>query len=132
MRNRLFILFVLIALLALPIVAQAHGHIEVGEYALVIGFRTEPALAGEPNGLDLRVSHHETDEPITGLEETLNVEIIHGSATRELELRPRFGEDGAYTADVLPTEPGDYTWHIWGEIEDTPVDIEMTSGPDTF
>jgi hypothetical protein len=33
---------------------------------------------------------------------------------------------------VLPTEDGDYTWHIFGKIEDTPVDVSMTSSPDTF
>ena len=32
----------------------------------------------------------------------------------------------------MPTEAGDYTWHIWGEIEGTPVDVTMTSSPDTF
>jgi len=33
---------------------------------------------------------------------------------------------------VLPTEKGDYTWHIWGDIKGTPVDVSMTSSPDTF
>ena len=112
--------------------AVAHGHTEVGEYELVIGFHVEPALQGEPNGLDLFVTNLETDERVNGLEETLRAEIIFGSATQELELRAQFGQDGAYTADVLPTEAGDYTWHIWGDIEGTPVDVSMTSSPDTF
>jgi hypothetical protein len=60
------------------------------------------------------------------------VEIIYGSSNRELELRTQFGQEGAYTADILPTEVGDYTWHIWGDIEGTPVDVSMTSSPDTF
>jgi hypothetical protein len=47
-------------------------------------------------------------------------------------METQFGQDGAYTAHVLPTEVGDYTWHIWGEIEGTPVDVSMTSSPDTF
>jgi hypothetical protein len=33
---------------------------------------------------------------------------------------------------VLPSEKGDYTWHIWGDIKGTPVDVSMTSSPDTF
>lgn len=142
-------------LLVIGRIAQAHGGVEVGDYELTIGFRNEPAYAGELNGLDLRVMSHnpEADEdhghaeeehseegedhthaetPVSGLEQTLRVEIIHGSASRELELRPVFGEAGSYTADVLPVAPGDYTFHIWGEIEDTPVDVEMTSGPGTF
>ncbi len=40
--------------------------------------------------------------------------------------------DGAYTAEVLPTQAGDYTWHIWGDIKGTPVDVSMSSSPETF
>lgn len=110
----------------------AHGHVEVGPYELVIGFHVEPAYQGEPNGLDLFVTNLETGERVNGLEETLRVEIIYGSATRELPLRAQWGEEGAYTADVLPSAAGDYTWHIWGDIEGTPVDVSMTSGPEAF
>jgi hypothetical protein len=110
----------------------AHGQTEVGDYELVIGFHNEPAYQGEPNGLDLFVTNTTTGELVNGLEESLNVEIIYGSSTRELEMRAQFGQEGAYTADVLPTEAGDYTWHIWGDIEGTPVDVSMTSSPDTF
>jgi hypothetical protein len=115
-----------------PQTAWAHGHTEVGDYELVIGFIGEPAYQGEPNGLDLRVTNTTNDQPVTGLEETLQAEIIFGASKREVTLRTQFGQEGAYTADVLPTVAGDYTWHIWGEIEGTPVDVTMTSGPDTF
>ncbi len=112
--------------------AAAHGHTDVGDYALVIGFHNEPAYQGEPNGLDLFVTNEESGEPVNGLEDTLRVEIIYGSSTKELEIKPQFGRDGAYTAYVIPTESGDYSWHIFGTIEDTPVDVTMTSSPDTF
>jgi hypothetical protein len=136
--NRFFrrlTLALLAAALLLPFtvsVALAHGHVTAGDYELVIGFRTEPAYQGEPNGLDLRVTNTRTGEAVTDLADTLKAELIFGSSKKQLELRPRFGEDGAYTADVLPTEAGDYTWHIWGDIKGTPVDLSMTSGPDTF
>jgi len=110
----------------------AHGHIDVGDYELVIGFSGEPAYQGEPNGLDLFVTHHETGEAVNGLEETLRAEIIYGSSTQEVELRAQWEQDGAYTADILPTAAGDYTWRIWGDIQGTPVDVSMTSSPDTF
>jgi hypothetical protein len=123
----------LAALLRLSVVpALAHGHVEVGDYELVIGFANEPAFQGEPNGLDLIVTNHMTGEPVAGLDTSLRAEIIFGSSRRELALRPQFGEEGAYTADILPTEAGDYTWRIYGAIEETPVDISMTSGPETF
>jgi hypothetical protein len=110
----------------------AHGHVEVGDYELIIGFTNEPAFEGEPNGLELVVTNHMTGEPVVGLETSLRAEIIFGSSRRELALQPMFGEEGAYTADILPTEPGDYTWRVFGTIEDTPVDVSLTSGPETF
>jgi hypothetical protein len=112
--------------------AAAHGHAEVGECELVIGFRDEPAYQGEPNGLSLTVTRHESGEPVNDLADTLRAEISFGAARQELALRPAFGEEGAYTADVLPTEAGDYTFRIFGDIERTPVDVTMSSSPDTF
>ncbi len=98
----------------------------------MIGFHNEPAYQGEPNGLDLFVTNTKTKENINGLADTLKAEIIFGSSKRELEIKPQWGRDGAYTAYVLPTEAGDYTWHIWGDIKGTPVDVSMTSSPTTF
>lgn len=129
---RITCVLILFGALLLPHIALAHGRTEVGNYQFVIGFRNEPAYQGEPNGLDLRVTDKTTNEPVTGLEETLRVEIIFGSSKKELPLRARFGAEGSYTADVVPTEAGDYTWHIWGDVNGTPVDISMTSSPETF
>jgi hypothetical protein len=128
-------LALLLAALLIPFtasIALAHGHTTVGDYELVIGFRNEPAYQGEPNGLDLSVTNTKTGEKVNDLADTLKAEIIFGSTKKELEIHAQWGEDGAYTADVLPTQAGDYTWHIWGDIEGTPVDVSMTSSPDTF
>ncbi len=113
-------------------VAWAHGRTTVGDYELVIGFHTEPAYQSEPNGLDLFVTNTRTGEKVMGLEDTLQAELIYGSAKKELPIEAQFGEEGAYTAHVQPTQVGDYTWHIFGTIGDTPIDVSMTSGPDTF
>jgi hypothetical protein len=135
-RNSLSIVLALLVATALLFTfsqaALAHGHTEVGDYELVIGFHNEPAYQGEPNGLDLFVTNKKTGEKVNGLEETLKAEIIFGSSKKELKMEAQWGQEGAYTAYVLPTEGGDYTWHIWGEIEGTPVDVSMTSSPDTF
>ncbi len=112
--------------------ALAHGQTEVGDYEIEIGFHNEPAIQGETNGLDLFVTNQKTGEPVNGLEETLQAEIIFGSSSKVLSIEPQEELDGAYTAYVIPTEVGDYTWHIFGTIEETPVDISMTSSPDTF
>ncbi len=112
--------------------ARAHGDLEFGDYVLEIGFLNEPALVGQPNGLELNVTNHETGEGVNGLADVLHAEIVYGSQSLELPLRPREGVDGGYTADVIPTEPGEYTWHIWGNIEGTDIDAELASGPNSF
>ena len=125
---------VLTAILALclPGIALAHGQTQVGDYTLEIGFHNEPVYQGDPNSLDLFVTNTKTGEKVNGLESTLQVEIIFGSSKKQLTLSPQDGVDGGYTAAIVPTQLGDYTWHIWGTIENTPVDVSMTSSPTTF
>jgi hypothetical protein len=135
--------------LAAPL-SHAHEHRDVGEYSLVVGFLTEPALAGEPNGLELRVSRHaegaspqgeeehadeeEAGTPVEGLESTLQAEVIvgGGAETMPLELEPRFGQPGAYVAHFIPTRAGDYSFRIFGTIEGMEIDEVFDSGPETF
>ncbi len=126
------ILTLIAILLVFSQTAFAHGMTQVGDYEIEIGFHNEPALQGMPNGLDLFVTNSKTGDKVNGLEATLKAELIFGSSKKELEIEPQEEIDGAYTAFVIPTELGDYTWHIFGTIEDTPVDISMTSSPDTF
>lgn len=115
-------------------VASAHEHREVGEYTFVVGFRVEPALLNQVNGLDLRVSrgHGDNAEPVEGLQETLQAEIRYGGETMPLNLRGVFNAPGRYTADVIPTETGAYSFRIFGTIEGTQVDETFTGGPETF
>ena len=112
--------------------AQAHGHTTIGDYELVIGFHNEPAYQGEPNGLDRFVTNTKTGEQVNGLVSTLSAEIIYGNSTKPVLMKPQFGQVGAYTASVLPMKVGNYTWHIFGAIKAKPVDVKMTSSPDTF
>ncbi len=115
--------------------ASAHEGREVGEYEIVVGFLNEPAIVEEPNGLDLRVSkghHGEEAQPVEGLADTLQAEVIYGDQTMPLELQPAFGEPGAYRAEFIPTAEGAYTFRIFGTIEGTPIDERFTSGPETF
>ena len=108
----------------------AHEVRDVGEYTFVVGFLDEPVFSGEKSGLDLRVSRG--DEPVEGLEETLQAEVTFGDATRELPLSPAFGEPGAYRSVFFPTAAGPYTFRIFGDIDGEPVDESFTSGPETF
>ena len=124
--------FALAALFSTGGSAFAHGTTQVGDYELVIGWHNEPAYQGEPSGLDLFVTNTKTQKKVTGLEKTLKAELIFGASKKELELRPQFGTEGDYTTDVIPAMTGEYTWHIFGQIEETPVDVSMSAGPGTF
>jgi hypothetical protein len=129
--------------------ALAHEHRVIGNYELTVGWLNEPALAYEPNGLSLRVELFpngvpteeeeaagtaEEGQPVEGLEETLQAEIIAGGGaqTRELTLEPAFGDPGHYESVIIPTVPGDYTFRVFGDLEGQQIDESFTSGPETF
>jgi hypothetical protein len=122
----------LLALVALasPFVASAHESRDVGDYTFVVGFINEPALQDDTNGIRLSVEMGE--EPVVGLFDTLRAQVLFGDQSREMTLTPAFGEDGAYEAVVIPTEPGDYTFRFFGQIEGLEVDETFTSSPEGF
>jgi len=115
----------------LPALASAHGHRNVGPYEFTVGFFVEPAYEGEKNGVDLRVKDA-ADEPVTGVHETLEVEVIHGDQSVVMPLRAVFNTPGRYTADFFPTVSGPYTFRFFGTIGDLAVDEEFTSEVDGF
>jgi len=108
----------------------AHESRDIDDITMVVGLLDEPAYSGQKSGLELNVIHHE--EPVEGLEETLQAEVIFDDQTRSLEISPRFGEPGAYQSVFFPTAAGPYTFHIWGEIDGEPIDETFSSGEDTF
>ena len=128
--------FILLLAIAFSLVTAgmvfAHGKTTAGDYALEIGFHNEPVVQGVPNALDLFVTNAKTGDKIKGLEDTLQAEIIFGSSKKTLKLEPQEDLEGAYSAYIIPSQVGDYTWRIFGKINDTPVDVSMTSSPDTF
>jgi hypothetical protein len=120
----------LLALLALPALAFAHEVREVGDYQFTVGFMDEPVFTDQKSGLEFRVTRG--DEPVEGLEESLQAEVIFQGQSRDLPLAPRFGEPGWYQSVFFPTAAGPYTFHIFGEIDGQAIDESFTSGPDTF
>jgi hypothetical protein len=129
-RMALAVLTLLGLALAMPFAASAHEHREVGDVTLVVGFIAEPAIQGDTNGIWLEVTQGE--EPVTGLADTLKAQAIFGDQTRDFDLVPAFGEDGVYEAVFIPTEPGDYTFRFYGQINGVDVDETFTSSPEGF
>lgn len=129
MKKSLIFVCLLLALVLVAAPISAHEGREVGEYVLVFGWRVEPAYAGIYNGPELTIEHHDTDEPLTGAEATLQLMVHFGDQQKMLELYPVWNEPGHYTADLIPTRPGDYSFHLFGTLGDTEVD-EMFSSAD--
>jgi hypothetical protein len=111
----------------------AHERRDVGKYQFVVGFITEPALQGEPNGIDLRITDRETQQPVVGAERSLKANVAFGAQPpREFPLRARFQMPGSYTADLIPTRSGAYIFTFAGEIDGQQVNERFESGPGRF
>jgi hypothetical protein len=124
-------------LMFMPGIASAHEEKHVGPYLLAVGFGTEPdAYAGYPNSVQLLLSKN--DKPVVDLGDTLKVVVEFGDQSSDpMPLAPFFeigeiGIPGDYRAFFVPSQPGDYTFHITGTIKGTTVDESFTSGPKTF
>jgi hypothetical protein len=124
----------LVGMLSLSIVAgvSAHETREVGDFEFVVGFMNEPAYVNELNGIDLRISYADSGDPVENAQESLNAVISYGEESTEVDLRARWGQPGAYTADVVPTVTGAYSFRFVGEIDGQEVDETFRAGPDTF
>jgi hypothetical protein len=119
--------------------ASAHVVEHAGPYTLEIGWQHEPTFVGEANGVQLIV-HDRADKPVTDLKAD-DVKVVvstAGQQTGELTFETGFdaeemeGPLGEYDAAILPTAPGDYTFHITGAIHGQKVDITVSSGDETF
>ena len=110
---------VLVALLALAPAAHAHTRGEVGPYALVVGWRVEPPIIGERNAVTVEITADE--EPVTGAEGSLDVEVVYAGRTFRANLNPT-ETPGLYTVELFPTVRGQYEVHLSGTLGETELD----------
>lgn len=98
-------------------VALAHQSKEVadGAYRVIAGYTVNPAYTGQMNGLDLMVRDADGNL-VANLEQAMTAVLIAPDGS-ELELTLRVGaEPGRYTANFIPTVPGNYMFRISGFI----------------
>jgi hypothetical protein len=100
--------------------AQAHTRVEVGPYVIVLGWLNEPPIVGERNSLTIEIT--EDDQPVEGVEATLDAELVFGPETFRTNLNPTT-TPGLYTAEIFPTVRGQYAVHLFGSIEEMEVDV---------
>ena len=131
-RLRLAALVAVVLMISLPSAALAHERRDVSGYQFVVGWIGEPALEGQKNGVDLRIT--QADKPVEGVEKTLQVEILHkASGTKKtFALRTIFRDPGHYTADIIPTAPGQYEMRFFGKVGSAEVNETFISGPGRY
>jgi hypothetical protein len=131
-----------IAFLSLTPQASAHERdtFKIGSkyYVLTVGSLNEPFVVDNISGVDLRVSQvagpggdgsgKETGKgtPVTGLEQTLKVELAAGDKKETLSFDPSDEAPGAYAANFIPTVQTTYSYRIFGTINKSPVDLTFT------
>jgi hypothetical protein len=116
-------IFSAISLLLLLITpALAHSRVEVGPYAIVVGWVNEPPIVGERNAILVEISENEV--PLKGAEATLDGELLYGDRTFRVNLNPS-ATPGTYTAELFPTARGQYALRLFGNLGDTAVDVSV-------
>jgi hypothetical protein len=127
---------VAVAVFAVP--AGAHETNEAGGYEFVVGWGIEPAYVGQLNSVQLIVTHKADGDPVNDPGARLNVAVSYSTEEIEMALAPTWSGDlgtgtpGEYRALLIPTAPGDYTFHVTGTIGGVKVDEKVTSSPKTF
>lgn len=124
--------------MAFVVSASAHEVRTVGSYQFTVGWLHEPAYADEQNAVQFLLADTKGN-PVTDLGDTLKVEVIYQGLKMPAQgLTPTYdpdtglGKPGEYLASIIPTRPGNYTFHFTGSVHGQAVDQSFTSGPNTF
>jgi hypothetical protein len=129
MQKKIFWLPVLVIIFALILQvhpALAHESITVGDYEIVVGWVTEPPIAGQMNGIEIHVSDTSTGaaQPVEDIS-SLTFTVSYGGQEKTLPLEAvDANSPGQFAASIVPTIPGEYTVRFGGTLGDTPVDAE--------
>ena len=133
--------------LGLPKPASAHTIQTAGQFKLAIGWQHEPTYTGVENAVQVIITGPDgkpfTDFPSSG--SGLKVVVEFGKpgggalpASAALDLDPTLDPDtglgmpGETLAAIVPTQAGDYTFHVTGTLGTQNVDITVSSGDTTF
>jgi hypothetical protein len=132
--------FLAAAVLGLATTGTVFAHVveHAGPYRLEIGWAHEPTYVGEANGVQVIVTRDA--KPVTDLTaDDLNVVVSTGDQqSGDLTFEPGFdpiemeGPLGEYDAAIVPTAPGEYTFHLTGTVHGQAVDVTVSSGDETF
>jgi hypothetical protein len=136
-RSRALVVIAACGVFVLAPAGAAFAHVErsFGPVHIEMGFGDEPTYAGQPNSVFLGIDRN--DRAVTDLTDTLKVTVSYGQEHTDLPVVPNFevggdGTPGDYRAWFVPSQPGKYTFHVFGTVDRTKVDWTETSSPSTF
>lgn len=119
--------------------AQAHVLKDFGPYSVALGWVHEPTYVGQLNAVQVVIKDAKGKAVVDLASGDLKVVVsVGGQVSASLDLLNTFDPDtglgipGDYEAPLVPTVPGDYTFHLTGKIHATAVDETATSSDATF
>lgn len=108
--------------------ASAHTTVAVGEYEIEAGWGTEPPIVGIRNTFVFEVSMPGEREGVkTGVRNafsSMDATARFGGAEKMLDVSAA-PAPGHYYSNVIPTRTGSYSVQFSGEIDGTPVDVDV-------
>ena len=126
-----FLFTLLLGVLILPITVSAHEtrmyEINGVEYEMVVGSLNEPVIVDDKTGVSLEIVRD--GRFLVGAQDTLQVEMISGDASKIENFSPVYGYEGQYKTTFIATVPTTLTYRIFGTLENTPVDLTFTCNP---
>lgn len=132
MKKSAALLIAFVTLFLLNASVYAHEGRIVGDYEIIFGWRVEPAYVGVFNGPEITVTNHNSGAPVQNADETLTLTVQFGGQEMPLRLYPVTGERGHFTADLIPTRPGDYAFVLSGTLGGADVNETFSSADGEF
>lgn len=122
---------------SVPVHAHERQLFNIGgkQYLFVVGSLNEPVSVDDKTGLDLRIKEADPKtpmesgapgaKPVTGLEQSLKLELQAGPEKKELPITPAYNDPGAYRAIFIPTVETSLTYRVFGTVAGTEFDVSF-------
>jgi len=118
----------LVPALAMPATAIGHVRKASGPYTVELGWADEPAYSGVRNAIEVGIEDA-AGHAIVDPRASLRVEVSFGETQRELTLA---ASAERYAAAIIPTQPGEYAFHVTGTVRGRAVDVAAACSERTF